>query len=417
MSTSERELFLSQHWKPYPILPSVMPGSQFLCSRISQIHADYMVLMQGQTLIAISEHTQLLPSRKQTFGAAAIGAILQSGDWIAVDGNEIWLLAPQLKEFRLATHAPPRELLQEFSEFLQTVRLHFKKAGFLEAHTPGLVDCPGTEPYLDAFSTEFVMGQARRPVFLPTSPELHLKKMLSLGYGPLFEIKTCFRNGEISSVHEPEFHMLEWYRPFAELSKIANDVEELLRAVSGAQDLSLQTFSMAELFEKFFGFQLRPTTSQEEFASLAKKKGIETHPTDSIDDVFHRLFMEGIETKLPAGPVLVNDYPPFLAAYARLNEDGWADRFEIYWKGVELANAFHEINDPNLQQQRMQQDLQKKTQAGRAPVPLDEEFLQALQSGMPPSAGIALGLDRLFMLGKGLEKIQDFKVFPYQRFL
>jgi lysyl-tRNA synthetase class 2 len=410
-----RQLFLHQNWHPYPAMPAAMPGSTFVCGRISSIQGDRLQLANGASVVCTSV-TRLLPAKSVVSGSS-ITEILQVGDLVAVQGPEVWLLAPQLQEFALALRAPARSQLQEFSEFLQKIRTYFKALGFLEAMTPGLVDCPGTEPYLDAFSTEFVMGRHRRTQFLPTSPELHLKKMLSLGYGPLFEIKNCFRNGEISAHHEPEFFMLEWYRPYTDLAQIAQDVEYLLRSISGISDLSLQKFSMSELFEKFFHYSLTPSTSRQDLVSLAEKKGIRTQGSDSIDDVFHRLFMEGIEPFLPDEPTLVNDYPPFLAAYARLNEAGWADRFEIYWKGIELANAFHEINDPVLQKARMLQDLAKKEESGRSSVPLDKEFFEALEAGMPPSAGIALGLDRLFIVIKEMEKIQDFKVFSYGRFL
>jgi lysyl-tRNA synthetase class 2 len=269
---------------------------------------------------------------------------------------------------------------------------------------------------LNFFSTELTKGQKRKKVYLPTSPELHLKKALALGYGPLFEIKNCFRNDEISEHHEPEFTMLEWYRPFSDLSAIAEDAEKLLQFVSGQPRLKLKKTSMPELFREHLQFELQANTGVQELAQLAQKVGVKLSASEPIDDVFNRLFIERIEPKLPADqPLLVQDFPPYLAAYSRLTEKGWADRFEIYWQGMELANAFHELNDPVLQEQRMREDLQKKSSLGKPTPDLDEEFLQALRFGLPPSGGIALGVERLFMALTQRKTIQECKVFPYSR--
>ncbi len=389
-----------------------MPEGQRFSGRIISIASEKIFLTNGES-VQITPRTRLLPAQSIVQGTDIL-SILLPGDLISVGDSEIHLLAPQTQEFSLQLRAPTRERLQQFSDFLSQVRSFFQKRGFLEVQTPGLVIGPGTEPYLDVFQSEFRQGKKAQKLYLPTSPELHLKKLLAMDRGPLFEIKNCFRNGEQSPVHEPEFQMLEWYRPFSNLEAIAEDVQAMLQTLSGQPKLSLKKQTMSGLFQQKLHFKLTPQTTLEELQSLAK--ALDISASGSIDDVFNQIFVERIEPELLSEePILLHHYPPYLAAYSRLTESGWADRFEIYWKGMELANAFHEINDPKLQRQRMLADLEKKRKIGKDPVPLDEEFLQALSSGMPPSGGIALGLERLFMCLHGIENIQQLKAFPYAR--
>ncbi len=432
-----------------------MPGSPSLfVGRLTALHPPQRMQVQTTSLlmeIFISPSTALEPVQSTTRPrGASLFEILRPGDLIGFPSEpfshciqsetlidqhtrEIILFAPRTKEAPLRKY-PSKNLLEAYSDFIQTVKIYFKKLGFLESFTPSLVECPGTEPYLDLFSTNLRFGRQSKKIYLPTSPELHLKKMLALDYGPVFEIKSCYRNGEISNHHEPEFLMLEWYRPFQHLEAIAQDVQGLLEVVS-KKSISLRKISVQELFWNELSFDLQPETSREELQSLAKSVNVVYHPTDSFDEIFHRLFLEKIEKAFEQepNPVLVYHYPSCLAAYSRLTENGWADRFEVYWKGLELANAFHELNDPLEQRRRMEADLKKKQdlscQRDHLPshfapprsllpeeFPLDEEFLQTLESGIPPAGGIALGLDRLFMLLHNLDQIQDLKVFPMKRF-
>jgi lysyl-tRNA synthetase class 2 len=302
---------------------------------------------------------------------------------------------------------------------LKTVREFFEARGFIEAATPTLVASPGTEPFLDPFETEWVFGSARHKFFLPTSPEFHLKKMLSFGWTRVFELKTCFRNGELSPSHQAEFLMLEWYRAYATLDAIADDVGALLDFLlmrlnpsHGIQKLTRTT--MADLFAKAFaGFELRSTTSIDELRELAKSQAVHFDPTDSWDDVFLRIFIEKIEDKLGAeGPLLVRGYPPSQAALSRIAHNGFADRFEVYWRGLELANAFHELNDPIENQVRFKKDAELKAQLGKAAVPGDLKLLEAFESGMPPAGGIALGVERLFMALFEIQDISETRAFP-----
>ena len=339
-------------------------------------------------------------------------SILRAGDWIAIrleEGQiaELTLLAPALIEPRMLSSNA--ETQRRWFSFLQQVRNFFTGKGFLEAQTPSLVTCPGTEPFLDLFSVD--------QAYLPTSPELHLKKMLAGGYERIFEIRPCFRKGEISERHQPEFWMLEWYRAFHDLEQIIQDTLHLIEFVGG--DVSgFQRKTMAQLFLEKLDFTLTPTTSISELKALADRVGLgeNVRNFEIWDDVFYFLFLEKVEPFLDSEhPVIVEKYPPSQAALARMTEDGWGERFELYWKGFEIANAFHELNDPVIQEQRSAEDLSLKKKLGKPVPPLDPEFFQALWSGMPPSGGIALGLERLFMCLHEIKDIRQLRIFPYGR--
>lgn len=356
--------------------------------------------------------------------------------------QEMMLLVPsQIDSFLeiQKTESATLATLELWSDFQFLVRKYFIQKGFVELQTPTLVDCPGTEPFLDPFTTEFQMGRSRRKYFLPTSPELHLKKSLARGMDKVFEIKTCFRNGEISQHHQPEFLMLEWYRAGENLASIQKDCENLFRylanefnrknAKKGNQKIfKFQQQSYFDLFKKHTALDLENLlkSKTEDASSLmrevAVKKGLiaALDPKDKsqdhwqdLDDLMNLLFTELVEPSLsPKHPIFVTDYPESQAAYARVGPRSTAERFELYWQGLEIANAFHEVNDPGLQRQRMIEDLQKKRKLGRAPVLLDEDFFRHLDFGLPPSSGIALGLERLFMALCSLKSLSEVRLFP-----
>lgn len=312
--------------------------------------------------------------------------------------SDIKLLAPALTEIQHENLSFKRA--KQWQLFMSLIRKCFGILEFTEVRTPTLVPSPGTEPYLDHFTTQF----KDQKYYLPTSPELHLKKMLSRGWTRIYEFKSCFRNNEVSEHHQPEFTMLEWYRAYAGLEHLEKDVKGLFNflklhwpdAVSSFGFLT--TTTVAELFKKHCDFNLTPNTTKDELTQLCARLKITVRNDDSFDDLFFRIFLEKIENQLGmSGPQIVKHYPPSQAALARLTDDGWAARFEVYWKGLELANAFDELNDPKEQRRRCDADNKLRKMLGRAQVPIDDEFLNALDCGLPPSAGIALGVDRLFM--------------------
>ena len=212
-------------------------------------------------------------------------------------------------------------------------------------------------------------------------------------------MKKCFRNGELSSAHRPEFYMLEWYRAFFPLKRLMGEVEAFLEHLSrenfftgSLPPLKIQTVS--DLFLKHLNFQLTPKTSQKELVRLLDKHHIPFSPPGTWEECFHLLFLNKIEPCFCEGsPLIVRDYPVCLRGFSRLNRRGWADRFELYWRGFELANAFHEVTDPLEQERLFQEHLRQRADG----VPADRELVRLMKTrGMPPCSGIALGLDRLF---------------------
>jgi len=288
-----------------------------------------------------------------------------------------------------------------WSQFLKSVRDFFYQKDFIECSTPVLVPCPGTEPAIDFFQME--------SLFLRSSPELHLKKILASGEKRIFEIGPVFRKNEWTPHHRPQFTMLEWYRAFFDLDQMREDIRGLFEYIEiqlmqeNRLQLHFEEVSLPELFEKN-GMPLRPNDGIETYRRYAVTKGLDVKSMVSIDDYFFLIWTHVVEPQLnPRNITLVFDYPPFQAAYARLNQRGWGDRMEVYWRGLELGNAFNEVCDPNEQRERFELDNQKRKTWGKPTVPLDEEFLEQMKS-FPPSVGMAMGLERLFM---AFFKIED----------
>lgn len=267
----------------------------------------------------------------------------------------------------------PNPWVAQWFNFLTEVREKLSALGLQEVQTPSLVQNPGMEPHLTSFETSWDFGSKTKRMFLPTSPELHMKQLLSSGWTDIFEIKNCFRSEEFSKHHEPEFTMLEWYRAFSDLELIKSDLKALLR--------------------KF--------DPQIEFLDM------------DVEGLIPEKVVMEIEPNLPKDKaVFLTGYPASEAALARVTDDGKADRFELYWKGLEIANAFHELNDPAEQRRRHLADQKYRQENGLQEYPLDENFLGGLEQGMPPSGGIALGLDRLFMALYDVPSIQEMRLFP-----
>lgn len=335
-------------------------------------------------------------------------------DWVAIDSNgSIVQVTPSSLEPQKTSLTKDRIL--KWNRFLKLIRLFFENKEFLEIQTPSLVVCPGTEPTLESFETTLKQGSRQTKVFLPTSPELHLKKALSLGFDKIFEIAKCYRNGEVTELHQPEFWMLEWYRSFANLLDIQKDCIELIYFLADqmkvARPQGVECVTIRQLFKRNLNFDLTPHTTREEYLRLAQSQGLHVQDSYTIDDLFFLLMLERIEPSISKDKIVfVEKYPPFQAALARKDDEGWSERFEIYWKGLELANAFDELNKPQEQRARALEDLQKRE--GRNSIQLDEEFFKSLESGMPPAAGIALGVERLFMTLFDIQRIDELRLFP-----
>ncbi len=324
-----------------------------------------------------------------------------------------------------------RAHLETRARVVAAIRRFFAERGFVEVETPALQISPGLEPHLEAFATTLhEPGEGPRPRFLHTSPEFAMKKLLVAGVPLLFQLAHCFRNAERSRTHHPEFAMLEWYRAGAGYGDLMADCEALLRAVlaaAGTDSFAWQGrtadpaapwlyLGVAEAFQRFCGIDLLATAPDPQAPSLAlladaaRPLGLAPHPGDDWEDLFFRLFLERIEPHLGIGaPTILYDYPVSMAALARPRpgDARLAERFELYVCGLELANAFGELTDAAAQRRRFLADQATKRRRYGAAYPIDEDFLAALAYGMPESAGIALGVDRLAMLASGAETIED----------
>lgn len=297
--------------------------------------------------------------------------------------------------------------------FINQVRSIMNELGFSEVITPTLVPAGALEAELYPFQTQFQFGKKQHTLELPTSPEFHLKKLLALGWESLFEIKTCFRNEEWSEIHRPEFTMLEFYELSASSEALQKTVQRFLTQVlkhSEKPTPQIESTSIAGLFKKYLGVELTPESSLEELKAWAQAQNIRVDVTDDFNDVFFRIWLDKIEPHFdPETLLFVQDFPPSQAALAALSPEGWADRFEIYWKGFELGNAFFELQDAVKLKARYESENAKRVKAKKAPHPIDEELLVATAK-LPECSGIAIGLERLFMAINDLKSISDFKI-------
>ena len=307
------------------------------------------------------------------------------------------------------------------------IRQWFAAQDFVEVETPILQVAPGAEVHLAGFATDWELPDGEeRERWLHTSPELAMKKLLAGGVPRLFQFARVFRNAEGSALHHPEFTMLEWYRAGVDYEAIMADCAALL-ALAGVEQLRWgkhvcdpnaqpERLTVAQAFERYAGVDLLATVGNAE--RLAHLSGIAMHAGDGWEDVFFRIMFETIEPQLGMGrPTILCEYPISMAALARAKpgDPRVAERFELYACGVELANAFSELVDPAIQRARLQADMEQKERLYGLRWPIDEDFLAALEHGLPPCAGIALGFDRLVMLTTGAERIEDVLWLPVRQ--
>lgn len=357
-------------------------------------------------------------------GAPEIFNGLSDGDLVVVkviEADEFAVVAGRLDIYVKAEapyNVPPKPHAARFALFLNRVRDYFLSHGFNEVATPTLVRCPGLEPSLEPFVTEAAFGRLREKVYLPTSPEIHLKKAIAAGWTDIFEIKNCFRKGEFSTHHDNEFAMLEWYRAFAGLNMIEEDLRDLLQVlgdegwVDGGLKSGVTVTDFAALFKYHLNFILTPKTGAEELKRLCDDLDVHTTADDTFNDLFHRLLIDRLEPEIALmGPVIIKRFPPSQAALAKLDKDGWADRFEFYWNGLEIANAFNEVNNPDEQKKRWAAEMAERARLKTTEVPADPGLIRALRKGMPPCGGIALGVERLYMACAKVNDIRELKLF------
>ncbi len=314
--------------------------------------------------------------------------------------------------------AARRPFLERRASLTRAVRGFFEARGYTEVETPYAVPTPGEEVHLRPFATvgEHPDG-TRQPLWLHTSPEFAMKRLLVAQAGPIFQFARVWRNREASALHAPEFTMLEWYRPGAIMNDLIGETTDLLRAVlppivtcrAVTTDLSrVERLTVADAFARHVAVDL--LSFGEDAPALAAAAGTRLRDGETWEDLFFRLLLERIEPRLGREhPTFLTHWPAAQAALARRDpaDPRVAERFELYVCGIELANAFVELTDPVEQRGRFLADRARRRALDDAPSewPLDEDFLAALAHGMPPSAGIAMGFDRLAMIASGADRI------------
>ncbi len=288
----------------------------------------------------------------------------------------------------------------------QLIREQLGARGYLEVETPCLLPSPGLEPHITAFEASYrpeLPGLGPRPVYLQTSPEYAMKRLLAEGFGHVFQICKAFRNGETSAQHNPEFAMLEFYRSPGTVDELLGDLEGLVRSAGRLLGCAAPGLDLERPFERIT-------------VGDAWKRHFGRGPPGDETEFFREL----IATIEPAlgrvGPTFLTEYPAAHAALARLKpgDPSVSERFELYAGGLELANGFGELNDAAEQRRRFEAEQAQRRAAGRAVYPIDERFLAAVGK-MPPSSGVAVGLDRLLMLLLGIDRIEDVLLFPAVR--
>jgi lysyl-tRNA synthetase class 2 len=325
------------------------------------------------------------------------------------------MTSPSWHPDRLAARLPR---LRRRARLAQAVRAFFDARGYLEVETPYAVPAPGEEVHLAAFRTEQRgAGGGLRPLWLHTSPEFAMKRLLVGGAGPIFQLARVWRNEQGSDRHAAEFTMLEWYHPGADMHALMAQTEALLRAVlppvvsvaGVATDLdSFERLTVAEAFARHTGADVLATAG--DAAALAAQAGAAPRHSETWEDLFFRLLLERIEPHLGlARPTFLTHWPLAQAALARPDpaDPRVAERFELYVCNMELANAFVELTDAAGLRARFQADRARRHALYGPDWPMDEDFLAALAHGMPDAAGIALGFDRLAMLACGTARIAD----------
>lgn len=312
-------------------------------------------------------------------------------------------------------------------QIIKAIRAYFDTAGFDEVQTPVLQVCPTIDTHIHAFATELkgVDLKVKKQLYLQTSPEFDMKKLLVAGMERIYQICPVFRNAECSKRHSPEFTMIEWYRTEADYTDIMVDCEGLLRACAAARGIKkyqykdfecdpfqdFERLSVADAFAKYADIMLEDYLNDKAgFSNKVSALGLHVASDDEWDDLFFRVMNAKIEPFLGMGrATILYDYPVAMASLSKKKQSDprFAERFELYVCGIELANAFSELTDAREQRKRYEIDMAEKERLYGEYYPIDEEFIAALEYGMPQSGGIALGIDRLVMLTTGAENIED----------
>ncbi|MFP1734369.1 elongation factor P--(R)-beta-lysine ligase [Lonsdalea quercina] len=314
--------------------------------------------------------------------------------------------------------APIANLLKR-AEIMNEIRRFFSDRGVLEVETPAMSQATVTDVHLVPFDTQYVGPGAADglKLYLMTSPEYHMKRLLAAGSGPIYQLGRSFRNEESGRYHNPEFTMLEWYRPHYDMYRLMNEVDDLLQQVLECESAEMLTYQQA--FQRHL--DVDPLSADKaQLREVAETLGVGdvAHQEEDRDTLLQLLFAVGVEVNIGRDkPAFVYHFPATQASLAEISTEDHrvAERFEVYFKGIELANGFRELTDSAEQRQRFEQDNRKRAARGLPVQPIDENLLDALTAGIPDCAGVALGVDRLIMLALKAESISEVMAFTVDR--
>ncbi|MGQ3890058.1 elongation factor P--(R)-beta-lysine ligase [Legionella sp. CNM-1927-20] len=302
--------------------------------------------------------------------------------------------------------------LRQRAELIAQIRDFFSRRGYLEVDTPSMARFGITDVYLNNIKATF----RGKTYYLQTSPEYHMKRLLAADSGPIFQLARVFRDDELGRWHNPEFTMLEWYQLNIDHHGLMAEVDELLQLILSCSSLIKKTYQQTFLEI----CDLDPLT-----ASVTNlKSSLKNYDLDNVlasdekdkDQYLFLLMSHVIEPALAHSdtPVAIYDFPPSQAALAQVH-NGVAERFEIYFKGIELANGFHELTDAEMQKERFESDIALRKAKSLERAAMDEYLLSALEVGLPPCSGVALGIDRLVALALGHTTISSVLTFDFAR--
>lgn len=305
------------------------------------------------------------------------------------------------------------------AELLRTIREFFYARNVLEVDTPLLSNGTVTDEHLDAFDTQFNFASSGKPttLYLQTSPEYAMKRLLCADSGSIYQVCKAFRHEGEGRWHNPEFTMLEWYRLGFDHFALMDEVDALLQETLNTASADKMTYQQA--FQTYL--KIDPLSADNDVLLKAmEEQNIDIHAPQSLsyDSKLQLLFSYVIELKIGnEKPCFIYDFPASQAALAKLSsaDERVAERFEVYYQGAELANGFHELSAAKEQRERFETDNEKRKETGLPAKPIDENFLSALDAGLPPCSGVALGIDRLLMLKTNASHIQEVINFTVSR--
>lgn len=315
----------------------------------------------------------------------------------------------------------PLANLRARARLITRIREFFAARGVIEVETPALAAAAAVDPHLDSLCAQYAGPgfPAGRALYLQTSPEFAMKRLLAAGSGPIYQLGKAFRNGEKGRLHNPEFTLLEWYRPGFGDHAMMDEIEALVADLLGLTQ-RFERRSYRELFRH--RLRIDPATATvEDLRECARREGLarsDELPLSEPDAWLDLLLTHLIEPQLGIEtPCFVHDYPPGQAALARIRPGEYpvAERFELYIDGVEIANGFHELADAAEQRTRFERDRARRRRDGLPDIAPDERLLAALAHGLPDCAGTALGVDRLVMIALGAKSIGEVMAFPLER--